>query len=230
MLKADFHIHTREDSKDGWIKYNAKDLINHASKLGFEVLAITNHGTFTYNEELANYAKEKGVLLIPGIEAYIEGRHAVILNATKEAEKLRTFEDLEEYKRKHPSSFVIAPHAFYPIFKSVHKRLLKHSNVFDAVEYSQHYLRFFNHYNKKAIKHAKRLNKPIIATSDTHRLIQFNRTYSLIDSEKDIDSVIRALRENKIELKTKPVSYLGFATMLFFMFCNRSRKLFFSRK
>jgi hypothetical protein len=206
MLKSDFHIHTNEDRKDRWIRYNAKELINRASKLGFDAVSITNHGTFTYNEELAEYARQKNVLLIPGIEAYIEGRHVVVLNAAKEIEDVRTFSQLKEYKRKNPNIFVMAPHPFYPVFKSIHKRFFKHHDVFDGVEYSQHYSRFFNIFNKKAVKEAKRYKKSLVGTSDSHKHYQFNKTYSLVDADKDIDSVIYALKENKVEIKTKPLS------------------------
>ena len=66
MLKADLHIHTKEDPHDN-IGYSAKQLIDHAAKLNFDVISITNHDTSSYTEELAEYAKLKGILLIPGI-------------------------------------------------------------------------------------------------------------------------------------------------------------------
>ena len=211
MLKADFHIHTGEDPEDPWIRYSARDLINHASKLGFDVLAITNHSRVTYNEELANYAMKKGILLIPGIEALIENKEVIILNATKEVEKIKTFSGLKEYKKKNPKVFVFAPHPFYPKRKCVRKNISKHSDIFDGIEYCHYYCRFFNPFNEKAAKKAKEYNKPLIGTSDAHRLLQFNKTYSFVDAEKDVTSVIKALRENKVEVKTEPLSYLNCA-------------------
>ncbi|MBW2995731.1 PHP domain-containing protein [Candidatus Woesearchaeota archaeon] len=230
MLKADFHIHTREDSKDDWIKYNAKDLINHASKLGFEVLAITNHGIFTYNEELAKYAKEKGILLIPGIEAYIKGKHTIILNATKEAEEIKTFSELRDYKKKNTMAFVMAPHPFYPYFHCLNKNLLKNIDVFDSIEYCHYYCRLHNPYNKKAVETAKKFNKPLIGSSDTHRFFQFNKTYSLVDADKNLDSVIKALRENKIKIKTEPLSYFNCMRTIVPMIKNKIRRLFLLEK
>jgi len=227
MLKADFHIHTREDRLDDWIKYNAKDLIKRAAKLGFDVLAITNHETFTYNEELVDYAKEKGILLISGIESSIEGGHVIILNSTKDIEDIKTFEELREYKENNPDIFVMAPHLFYPVFKSLKEKFFKYHKLFDGVEYSQHYLSFFNLFNKKAIKAAKKYNKSLVGTSDSHKMNLFNRTYSLIDAKKNIDSVIDTLKENKIKIKTRPLSIISFLKMsLTFLWVNGFRKFF----
>jgi len=65
-LKTDLHIHTAEDPRDN-ISYSARDMIDRAGELGFDVLSITNHNVVTYDEDLAAYAKKKGILLIPGI-------------------------------------------------------------------------------------------------------------------------------------------------------------------
>ncbi|MBD3354709.1 PHP domain-containing protein [Candidatus Woesearchaeota archaeon] len=227
MLKSDFHIHTSEDKKDSWIRYSAKELVKRAAELGFEVLSITNHGTFTYDQELANYARQKGVVLIPGIEAYIEGRHVVVLNPKKDIENIRNFKELKEYKKKNPDIFIMAPHMFYPVFKSVHNRFFKHHDVFDGIEYSQHYSRFFNIFNKKAAKIAKKYNKSLVGTSDSHKTYQFNKTYSLVDSEKDIISVISALKEKKIEINTMPLSVIDcIRTVQSFLWINVFRRFF----
>ncbi|MBR9691344.1 PHP domain-containing protein [Candidatus Woesearchaeota archaeon] len=209
MLKADFHIHTKEERYDYWIRYSAKDLINHASKIGYEVLAITNHGLFTYNQGLADYAKEKGILLIPGIEAFVGKKHVIILNATKDAEKIRTFSELREYKKRNPNAFVLAPHPYYPRHNCLRKKLLENIDVFDGVEYCHYYCRYHNPYNKKAVKTAKKHGKPLIGTSDAHRLFQFNNTYSIVDADKNVDSIVKALRENRVQIKTKPLSVIN---------------------
>ncbi len=227
MLKADFHIHTKEDRKDSWIRYDAKELIDRASKLGFDVLAITNHETFTYNQELAEYARKKGIVLIPGIEARIEDRHVLVLNPEKDIENVKTFEELMDYKKKYPNVFVMAPHPFYPVFKSLHKKFLRYKDIFEGVEYSQHYLRFFNIFNKKAAKEAKKHKKTLVATSDSHKRYQFNKTFSLVDAEKDIGSVISALKENRIEIKTRPLSLIDFIkTVKSFLWINVFSRLF----
>ena len=209
MLKADFHIHTSEDPYDTWISYSAKELINRASRLGFNVLAITNHSRVTYNKKLANHAKDKGILLIPGIETWIQGKEVIILNAPKQAEKIRTFDELRRLKKTHPSSCILAPHPFYPKKEALQKSLSEHIDLFDGIEYCHYYCRLYNPYNKKAIRKAKKHNKPLIGTSDSHQVLQFNKTYSLIDADMDVDSVIDAMKQNKVKLRTRPLSYMA---------------------
>ncbi|MEE9525466.1 MAG: PHP domain-containing protein [Candidatus Woesearchaeota archaeon] len=217
MLKADFHIHTSEDAKDSFIKYSAKDIIRKASKLKFDVIAITNHKKVTYDKKLVDYAKKKGILLIPGIESTIEGNHVLILNATKDAEKVNTFSKLEVYKKNNKDALVIAPHPFYPYKSCLHNDFLKHIDLFDGTEFCHYYTEYFNPYNKKAIKEAKKFNKPLIGTSDVHRLYQFNKTYSLIDADKNTNSVLDALRKNKIKIKTKPLSSINCSRVILSM-------------
>ncbi len=66
-LKADLHLHTAEDPHDR-VAYTAKELISKAAEEGFEVLSITNHQRLTFNRNLSAFARERGILLIPGME------------------------------------------------------------------------------------------------------------------------------------------------------------------
>ena len=78
-LKVDFHTHTDDDPWEK-IDYNALQLIDRAGEQGFDALAITNHDVITYSKELAAYAADKGILLIPGVEAKFSNKHVLILN------------------------------------------------------------------------------------------------------------------------------------------------------
>ena len=61
-LKADLHLHTKEDPQDS-VKYSGRELIDQAYLKGFDVLAITNHDQVTYDNYLVEYAKEREILL-----------------------------------------------------------------------------------------------------------------------------------------------------------------------
>ena len=67
MLKAQLHAHSKEDKVDQCLKYDAKELIDRVSSLGFEVLAFTFHDHLFYPDEIIEYAVKKNVLLIPGV-------------------------------------------------------------------------------------------------------------------------------------------------------------------
>jgi len=78
-LKSDLHLHTAEDPLDR-VRYTAKELISKAADQGFDVISITNHHRMTFDQDLLSYARERGILLIPGIEMTIQRRHVLVLN------------------------------------------------------------------------------------------------------------------------------------------------------
>ncbi|HCE44635.1 MAG TPA: hypothetical protein DET40_13905 [Lentisphaeria bacterium] len=233
MLKADFHIHTNEDKRD-LITYCARELVDAAAERKFEVLAITNHNIFTYTPELAEYASLKGIFLVPGIESTIEGKHVIILNPQQDVESIKTFEALKEYRKNHPEIFVLAPHPYYPHLRkySLKPQLLKNIDLFDGIEYCHYYTRIFDHFNSKARKVAVKYGKPIIGTSDAHHLFQLDKTYTMVDAEKNIDSIISALRHNKIKIVSRPLSlfmYSKASILIFFKFIIK-RIIFLMRR
>jgi len=201
-LKADLHLHTKEDPEDR-IGYSSRELIDQAYQKGFDVLAITNHDQVTYDNYLAEYAREKGILLIPGTEATISKKHVLLLNVDRSFHRIKTFDDLKLFK--NGGSLIIAPHPFFPSFTSLNSKLGKHLDIFDAIEYSHCYLEKVN-FNKKAEDMSKEFSLPLIGTSDAHLLWQIGTTYSLIEAEKNLESVIAAIREGRVEIVTEPLS------------------------
>jgi predicted metal-dependent phosphoesterase TrpH len=105
-LKADLHLHTAEDPLDR-VRYTAKELISKAADEGFDVISITNHRQITFNQDLLSYAKERGILLISGIEMTIHGRHVLVLNPPSYG-VCSDFFFLSKLRR--PETLIIAPH------------------------------------------------------------------------------------------------------------------------
>src|SRR3989304_10233767 len=97
LLKADLHLHPSEG--EAFIAYDARSLIDRAARAGFEVLSITNHDVVTFDRDLAAYARDRGILLIPGVEATIEGKHVLLYNIDIPPERIRSFADLRRLKR-----------------------------------------------------------------------------------------------------------------------------------
>lgn len=220
MLKADFHVHTGDD-KFHSLEYSSKEAINHMAKLGYGVLAITNHHKIYYNQELAGHAQSKGILLIPGIEKQIENCDVLLINLTeKDAKDINSFSDLKKLKERNKNALVIAPHPFVPFLSNLSKRLEENIHYFDAIEYSNFYILGMN-FNKKAVKLAKKYNKPMVGTSDAHNLFQLNNTYSLVNSEKNADAVVDAVKKGNVELQTKRMSYYNFARLMKSVFIER---------
>lgn len=200
-LKADLHLHTREG--EAFIAYDARELIDRAAREGFQVLSITNHDTVTFSAELAAYARDRGILLIPGVEATVEGRHVLVYNLDVSPGRIQTFADL----RRHRSAewLVVAAHPFFPGPTCMHERLQAEIDLFDAIELSHFYTRQID-FNRPAIKLAGEVGLPLLGTSDSHLPRQFGTTYSLIEGEPTVASVLSAIRNGKVGVVSQPLT------------------------
>jgi predicted metal-dependent phosphoesterase TrpH len=204
MLKTDLHTHSKEDR--AVLSYTTKELIKVAAKNKFDVISITVHGRNYYPLDMVRYAKKLGVLLFPGREAHIEGRHVLIYNHEEPIKKLAHLDRVQQ-----ENGLVIAPHPYFIVPACLGRKLVKYIDYFDAIEYSHFYTKYFN-LNRKALKIAKKYKKAIIGTSDIHFYYEFNKTFSLIDADKKIDSILEAIRKRKTKLVTKPMTTSEFLT------------------
>ncbi len=222
MLKIDLHSHTNYLQKNE-TGYGPKELIDKVVELGFDAIAITEHyfvcnGSKYYKQDplktfrdFKGYAKKKGLLLIPGTELRFKEGEVVLFNFDGDVTKIKDINDLS----KLPSTVLrIAPHPFFIKGFCLGKELIKNIHLFDAIEYSHFYLPWLNR-NKKAVRMAKKYGKVLVGTSDAHRLYQLNHTYTLVDAEKDADKIVKAIKEGKYSLKTKPLSFLTFLRLAF---------------
>lgn len=213
--KVQFHCHTKSDPED-WLFHSDEKLIDHAANYKYDVLSITCHNKIVYSKELAKYAEEKNILLIPGIEKAVDEKHVIIINAHEDAERICTFEDLSLYRKKHPESLIIAPHPYHPVpikKVSLHEKLDKNIDLFDAIEFSSFHTKIFK-FNKKAEKKSKIFKKPLIATSDDHVLSLIKYSYSYVYApEKTIKSIISAVKKGNVQCVVNPLNTIGLACM-----------------
>ena len=213
LLKADFHTHTAEDPEDR-VGHSAEMLIDAAAQESIDVLAISNHNSLLYNDYLAEYAKRRGLLLIPAVEKTIEGKHMLILNPAQGHLAASTFEDLRN-AGKDGAAF-IAPHPFFPMACALKGRLLENVDLFDAIESHSFYWYGLN-FNGRARRFAKRHGLPIVGGSDTHLLPYCTSSHTLIDSEATVDAVVAAIRSGRVELRTRPRPFRLFLAMLMYI-------------
>jgi predicted metal-dependent phosphoesterase TrpH len=203
-VRTDFHIHAAGDPYDH-VHHTVRDIIDTAEHKKINCIAITNHMAVTYNDADAAYAKEKGILLLPGSEIRIHNRDVLIINADEDAVSLNTLDDLRTYRAPH--RLIIAPHPFYPITYALGNYLRENFDVFDAVEVSGCYHKWHNHYNNDAVTFAKNHNLPTLGNSDTHHLWQFGKCFSEIECENlTCESIFSAIREKKTTHYCSPLS------------------------
>ena len=203
MLKADFHIHTADDPVDD-IPYTTFELIDRAEALGYEALAITLHERQLDVRPFAAHAAERGIVLVPGVERTIEGRHVLLLNFSDGADEVKTFADLARLKRRR-RGLVIAPHAYFPSTSCLRGELERHADLFDVVERNAMYTRALD-FNRRAERWAGRHGKPVVGNGDVHRLMQLGTTYTLIDAEKNPDAICHAIANGHVIVESRPLS------------------------
>jgi predicted metal-dependent phosphoesterase TrpH len=211
-LKCDLHLHTAEDPRHN-LQHTARDFIDAAADRGYEVISITNHNTITWSPDLAAYADERDILLIPGVEATVMGKHVLIYGVTSNNEDWEnlTFFDLKRLKAR--GAFVVAPHPFYPNYNCLGSLVERFAGLFDAVEYSHLYTNRFN-FNHKAQKFASRHNMPILGQSDAHSLEQLDYTFSVVRTpEKTQGAVFAAIKDMKSTIVTRPAKMTTTARM-----------------
>jgi len=202
-LKVDFHTHTSDDPQD-YINFSNEQLLDRAADEGFDAVAITNHHIVTFSPALEKYAAERGILLLSGVEITLSGRHVLIINPDPEVDlAIRSIRDLARIRSDR--NLIIAPHPFYPGLKCLRSRLEEYISSFDAVEFSFFYNHLVNR-NKRAVKVAEAHAKPIVGSSDCHNIWQVGFTYCLVEAEKNVPSIIAAVKSGKVEVATTSLS------------------------
>jgi predicted metal-dependent phosphoesterase TrpH len=231
-IKLDLHIHTLDDPKDA-LDYSAHQLLERARSLGFRVLAITLHDALFDRTEVFEDAARMGILLIPAAEMRLEGADVILLNVTADdIEALRNFDDLEKLRaRRGQSMFTIAPHPFYVLGGSIGEKLVERIHCFDAIELCHFWTRLFNP-NRRAAAVAAEFKKPLIATSDAHRLHAFGSHYTSIPrpAELTIENVFVALRRGPLRLTSPACTLTDFFSTMYWVFVAHPWRLRRERK
>jgi predicted metal-dependent phosphoesterase TrpH len=194
VVKLELHSHTDEDPADR-VTHSTRELIDRAASLGYGALAITLHDRYFDPAPHADYARDRGIVLIAGIERNIGRHHILLINFPAACAAVRDFDDIAKLKRQC-GGLVVAPHPFYPIRSALGSALDRHAAVVDAVEINSMYTRFVN-FNRRAIRWARAHDKTLVGNTDLHLLDQMGTTYSLVDAEPQADAICDAIRARR---------------------------------
>ena len=207
MLKVELHSHTADDPLDR-IPYSTLQLINRAAALGYGALAVTLHDKQLDLSNVRDYAADRGIVLIPGIERTIQGKHVLLLNFQSGAGEVHSFADLAALKRSQPGGLVVAPHPYFPVPSSLWGLLEDHADLFDAAEVNGMFTESVD-FNAPTRRWARANGKPLVGNGDVHRLTQLGTTYSLVDAptDADADAICAAIAAGRVEVVARPHSW-----------------------
>ena len=68
-----------------------------------------------------------------------------------------------------------------------------------------------------------------MGTSDAHTAWQFGRTYALVDADKNLPSIIAAVKAGRLEYRSRPVSLWIMARIVARLFSWRKIRRLFER-
>jgi predicted metal-dependent phosphoesterase TrpH len=183
QVKADLHVHTTYSS-DSVI--TPKELVFYAKKRGLTAVAVTDHNQV---EGALKIAKETDFLIIPGTEVSSLQGHIVGLNVSERIPIGVSADETVDLIHK-AGGIAIACHPFALLKGSVGEHV---SGKFDAVEVINASALPFNKATSKANQLAERLKLPKVAGTDAHYSPVIGQAYTLIDSEANVEAIIKAI-------------------------------------
>ena len=189
QVKADLHVHSTYSS-DSII--TPKELVFYARRRGLNALAITDHNQV---EGARKIAGETDFLIIPGTEVSSLSGHIVGLNVQEVIPKHLSAE--ETVDRIHDAGGIaIACHP-YALFKG---SIGQHVTAkFDAVETINASSFPFRSASSKSEKLAARFNLPRVAGTDAHYGPVIGCAYTVIESELNLESILKAIVDGRCE-------------------------------
>jgi len=210
--RVELHSHCQGDPVDTYLKNTIFEQIDQAKKVGLDALAITWHSKIFSNPEAEAYARERNLLLIPGMETNIDRKHLVVLNLKEgDLPGETTWDEIRALRARKPEVLVIAPHPFYPHPSCLGDRLNGNSDCIDAVEWCIFHLKWLPgrmNPNLRAARWAHQHGKPLLACSDAHALITIGRNCSIIDADTlTPEALFAAIRAGRISFHRQALNF-----------------------
>jgi predicted metal-dependent phosphoesterase TrpH len=203
VLKVELHAHTDQDPADR-IGHRTADLIDHAALLGYDAVAVTLHDRYFDPAPFHSHAASRGVVLLPGVERTIDGKHLLLINFPPESAEVRSFAEVRALKARG-RGLVVAPHPFFPVSSALRTVLDREPGLVDALEVNAMFTTWVD-FNRRAIDWARAHALPVVGNTDLHLLEQMGTTYSLVDAERSPDAICAAIKAGHVEVRRQPLT------------------------
>jgi predicted metal-dependent phosphoesterase TrpH len=180
-MKIDFHVHTNR-SIDA--VHSPRQMVKGAQRAGLDAIVITDHNRLFSKNEAQCLTREFGTLVIPGIEGgnIAVQKHWIALGVERQITNCGIHSILSSIR--HEGGLSIAPHP--------HARLgyAKYATLgFDAVES----LNGSEPDSNRQVNNTGRI--PEVAGSDAHALPMLGFTWTEVDADATIESILESVRK-----------------------------------
>ena len=211
--RVELHSHSKGDPVDTHLSHNLIQHIDRAKEVGLHAIAITWHKKVCSDPKAYAYARERGVLLIPGMEADVDNRHVIILNlAADDLPGEPTWAQIRALRAHKPKVFVLAPHPFYPHPSCLGSIMNEHVDLIDAVEWCMIHVNWLPsriNPNLRAVRWAKKHGKPLVACSDAHTLTAIGKNPSTVEADElTIESIFDGIRAGRVSFHRKSLDFV----------------------
>jgi predicted metal-dependent phosphoesterase TrpH len=203
FFRVELHSHCQGDPVDTYLSHTIFEHIDQAKKVGLDAIAVTWHRLPCVHPEAQAYARERGMLLISGMEAEIDRRHLVVLNvAEDDLPSDTTWDEVRDLRRRKPDVFVMAPHPFYPHPSCLGRRMQGHADCIDAVEWCilhHDWVPGGVNPNLRAARWAHQHGKALLACSDAHALDGIGKNASTVEADSlTPEALFRGIRAGRV--------------------------------
>jgi predicted metal-dependent phosphoesterase TrpH len=203
-FRVELHSHCQGDPVDKYIGHSIFQHIDRAKEVGLDAIAITWHRGICADEKAFAYGRERGVLVIPGMEADVEGQHhLVVLNlAPGNLPPMPTWAQVRSLRARRPDVLTMAPHPYYPHPTCLGREMEANADCIDAVEWCALHVNWLPkrvNPNLRAARWAQKHGKTLIACSDAHTLKAIGMNASTVEADEfTIPSILTGIREGRV--------------------------------
>lgn len=187
----DTHIHENKYSSDSFI--DLKKAIDVAKLIGLDGICITNHDNNDLRNELGDYAKINGVLVIVGAEVLTHQGDILVFGLKDIPKEKIHAEELLKLVKKH-KGVAIAAHPFRNNNRGLENHLQEVANLLDGVESFNGST--YSYDNLYAYAMATQLGLPSLGASDAHVIDKIGKYatkfYGTIRDDKDFIEAIKS--------------------------------------
>ena len=194
MLSVELHTHSSL-SHDG--RDPVELLLEQASAVGLDALAVTDHDELEASLRAAELAPDYGLVGIPGMEVTCEAGHVLALGIAEAIPPGLSFAETLDRIREQ-GGLAVVPHPFQESRHGVLDKISKEElATADAIEvYNSRLLT--GRSNRQAERFARRRGLPMTAGSDAHIAEMVGQAVTTVDAdEASVAEILDAIREGR---------------------------------